>query len=157
MRIGNGFDLHRLEPGRPFMLGGVRLDWHSGPIGHSDGDVLLHALTDALLGAAGMGDIGEWFPPTDEAYRDADSAKLLAKVLEAIGSQGWRIENIDTTIMLEQPKLKDAKPLIRARLAELAALPPDCISVKAKTMEGLGAIGRSEAVAAWVNVLLARE
>lgn len=154
MRIGQGFDLHRLESGRPFRLGGILLDWPKGPVGHSDGDVLLHAVIDALLGAMGLGDIGDWFPPTDSALKGADSAKLLEKVLARMDEEGWQIVNLDTTVLLEAPKLKDAKPKIREHLAALLGVESDQVSIKAKTMEGLGPIGQEEAVAAFATLLL---
>lgn len=155
-RIGQGFDLHRLETGRPLMLGGLEIPFDKGPLGHSDGDVVLHALTDALLGAAGLGDIGEWFPPSDPQWAGADSAKLLATVMSRLKADGWQIENADITILLEAPKLSPYKGALKARIAELLEITPDQVSVKAKTMEGLGAIGRSDALAAMVNTLLSK-
>lgn len=154
IRVGQGFDLHRLEPGRPFLLGGIQLDWPKGPLGHSDGDVLLHALIDALLGASGLGDIGEWFPPTDAAYAGAQSIKLLQQVCERLSQEGWQVENLDSTILLEAPKLSPYKTRIRDNLAAHLGITANRISVKAKTMEGLGPVGQQEAVAAMVNVLL---
>lgn len=150
IRVGQGFDLHRLESGRPFVLGGITLDWPSGPIGHSDGDVLLHALIDALLGAAGLGDIGEWFPPSDTQFKGADSAVLLQAVLARLQEEGWTIGNIDATVLLEVPKLGAYKPKIQQRLCELTGLTPNQVNIKAKTLEGLGPIGQQEAVAAMV-------
>lgn len=154
MRVGQGFDLHRLEPGRPFWLGGVLLDAPKGPVGHSDGDVLLHALADALLGAAGLGDIGDYFPPSDPQWAGADSATFLSTVLEKVHAAGFTLINADMTILLEAPKLFPYKAIIRSRLSALLALPESAIGVKAKTMEGLGPIGLGEAVAAQVVVLL---
>jgi 2-C-methyl-D-erythritol 2,4-cyclodiphosphate synthase len=154
IRVGQGFDLHRLEAGRPFMLGGIQLDWSKGPLGHSDGDVLLHAVIDALLGAAGLGDIGEWFPPSDDAFKGADSNVLFLTVLAKIHEADWQIANIDATILLEAPKLSLYKEKIRDQVAMLAKVEPQQVNIKAKTMEGLGAIGKEEAVAAMVSVLL---
>lgn len=154
LRIGQGFDLHRLEYDRPFVLGGITLDWHKGPKGHSDGDVLLHAVMDALLGATGLGDIGEWFPPSDSQYQGADSAELLQKIMAALHEDGWQIANVDTTVLLEAPKLSPHKEMIRQNLAYLLGIMARNISVKAKTMEGLGVIGQEEAVAAFATVLL---
>jgi 2-C-methyl-D-erythritol 2,4-cyclodiphosphate synthase len=154
LSVGNGFDLHRLAPERPFVLGGISLDWPKGPIGHSDGDVLLHALIDALLGATGLGDIGETFPDSDPAFKDADSADLLKQVMAHLEKHDWLIANIDTTILLEAPKLAEYKPQIKANLAALTGVDAHRIGVKAKTMEGLGPIGKNEAVAAFVTVLL---
>ncbi len=154
LKIGQGFDLHRLEPGRPFWLGGVQLDWEKGPVGHSDGDVLLHALTDALLGASGLGDIGEWFPPGDDRYKGANSAELLRQVIQRLQQDGWAILNIDCTVLLELPKLSPYKDKISRQLADCCTLHPGQVSVKAKTMEKLGPIGQGEAVAAQVVALL---
>lgn len=154
IRVGQGFDLHRLEPGRPFVLGGITLDWPSGSVGHSDGDVLLHALIDALLGAAGLGDIGEWFPPGDARYQGADSSVLLQTVLSRLTQDGWTIGNIDVTVLLEAPKLSPYKPQIQQRVCELTGLATNQVNIKAKTMEGLGAIGQQQAVAAIVSCLL---
>ncbi len=153
-RIGQGFDLHRLVPGRPFLLGGIELEADVGPEGHSDGDVLLHAITDALLGAAGLGDIGDWFPPGDAAYKGANSADLLATVVARLSADGWRIENVDATVLLEAPKLYPYKAQIRERVAALLGLTVDRVSLKAKTMERLGPIGQGEAVAAMTSALL---
>lgn len=154
MRIGQGFDLHRLEEGRPFRLGGVLLDWPKGPHGHSDGDVLLHAVVDALLGASGLGDIGEWFSPLDARWQGADSTVFLKTVLERLWADGWEIVNVDSTVMLEVPKLSPYKAPIREHLAGLLGVDIRQVSLKAKTMEGLGPIGQQEAVAAMVSVLI---
>lgn len=154
IRVGQGFDLHRLEAGRPFALGGVNIEHDKGPVGHSDGDVLLHAITDALLGATGLGDIGEWFPPEDPHLAGANSATLLQNVVNRLKEDGWHIENADTTILLEAPKLSPHKAAMGQRLAELLGIEPEAVSVKAKTMEGLGPIGQGDAVAAMAVVLL---
>ncbi len=154
IRIGQGFDIHRLVPDQPLKLGGVLIDSALGTLAHSDGDVLLHALIDALLGAAALGDIGDHFPPTDPQYRNADSAVLLTHVLGLLADQGWQIVNLDSTIFLEYPKLQAYKDPIRQRLTGLLGLPLESVSVKAKTMEKLGAVGTSEAIAASVSVLI---
>ena len=154
MRIGQGFDLHRLAPGIPFVLGGIPLDWDKGPQGHSDGDVLLHAVIDALLGATGLGDIGEWFPPTAQHLKGSNSADLLQQVVNRLQAEQWHIVNIDSTILLEQPKLSAYKPKIAENLAQLLNIDVDRIGIKAKTMEGLGDIGSGQAVAAMVSALL---
>jgi 2-C-methyl-D-erythritol 2,4-cyclodiphosphate synthase len=154
-RIGQGYDLHRLEPGRPFLIGGVELAADVGPVGHSDGDVVLHALIDALLGALGAGDIGDWFPPGEARTRGIDSAILLKEVQATLPRLS--IENVDVTIFLERPKLGPHKAAIRERLAHLLGIDVSHISVKAKTAEGLGAIGAGEAVAASVTLLIQME
>jgi 2-C-methyl-D-erythritol 2,4-cyclodiphosphate synthase len=146
-RVGIGTDLHRLEAGRPLILGHVRIPFDKGPLGHSDGDVVLHALIDAIAGGAGMPDIGEMFPDTDPAYRDADSAGLLAGALRELGSRGYAVVNADVTIHAERPKLSPHKPAIRAEVARLLDLPLDAVSIKAKTNEGVDAVGRGEAIA----------
>ncbi len=154
-RVGTGYDLHRTAEGRPLILGGERIPCAFGLAGHSDADVVLHAVCDALLGAAGLGDIGELFPDTDPAYKDADSRGLLAEVLERVRSAGYSVGNLDVIIHAQRPKLSEHKPRIRASLAELLELPPDAVGVKATTNEGLDAIGRGEALACWATVLLA--
>ena len=154
MRIGLGHDVHRLVAGRQLMLGGVPIEYHLGPDGHSDGDVLLHALTDALLGAAGLGDIGGWFPDTDPKWKDADSAQFLEAAAALVRERGWKIGNVDCTIFAEQPKLKEEKPKIRGRVAEILGLPAEAVNIKAKTGEKVGPIGRGEAIAADAVVLL---
>jgi 2-C-methyl-D-erythritol 2,4-cyclodiphosphate synthase len=156
LRVGLGHDIHRLAPGRKFVLGGVAIDFEFGPVGHSDADVLLHAVTDALLGAAGLGDIGEWFPDTDPKWSGADSTKLLAEALAEVRRKGWHIANLDCTIFAQRPKLMPHKSAIRRRLAELMDIAADAVNVKAKTGEEVGPIGRGEAVAADAVVLLMR-
>jgi 2-C-methyl-D-erythritol 2,4-cyclodiphosphate synthase len=156
-RVGTGYDLHRIETGRPLILGGVRIPAGFGLAGHSDADVVLHAVCDALLGAAGLGDIGELFPDTDPACRDADSRRLLAEVFERVRSAGYVVGNVDVTIHAERPRLAEHKSRIRASLAELLALPPAAVGVKATTNEGLDAIGRGAAIACWAAVLLTRD
>lgn len=155
-RVGIGTDLHRLGPGRPLVLGHVVIPYDLGPVSHSDGDVVLHAVIDAAAGAAGLPDIGEMFPDNDPAYRDADSADLLKAALERVAERGYRLVNADVTIHAQRPKLGPHKPAIREELAWLTGLPADAVSVKAKTGEGLDAVGRGEAIAATVVVGLAR-
>ncbi len=156
IRTGLGYDLHRLVPGRRLMLGGVHIPFDKGEDGHSDGDVLLHALTDALLGAAGLGDIGEFFPPGAPRWKDADSAKLLSAAWKMISEQGWQIENIDAVIALENPKFLPWREEVRATIAGILGVDTECVFVKAKTGEGCGAVGRGEAVAVWATCLLTR-
>lgn len=152
MRIGQGFDIHRLVEGRKLILGGVDIPFEKGLLGHSDGDALTHAIIDALLGAAALGDIGEHFPPSEQAYEGADSLKLLTKVAKLLETNDFKIINIDATIVCEQPKLSQAYEAMKVKLS--AALPYHLISVKAKTMEGLGEIGRGEAIAAHAVALV---
>ena len=155
-RVGLGHDIHRLAPGRKLILGGVEIPFDRGPVGHSDADVLLHAITDALLGAAGLGDIGEWFPNTDERWAGADSALLLSHALDAVRKQDWQVVNLDCTVWAEQPKLTPHKPAIRRRLAEILELPEERINVKAKSGEAVGPVGRGEAITADAVVLVQR-
>jgi 2-C-methyl-D-erythritol 2,4-cyclodiphosphate synthase len=150
MRTGLGYDIHRLVAGRKLVLGGVAIDYELGLFGHSDGDVVLHAVIDALLGACSLGDIGELFPDTDPAYKGADSTKLLADVLTRVADGGFEIGHLDVIIHAEKPKLKNHKPVIRQRLAELLGVSLEQVNVKAKTNEGLDAVGRGEAIASWV-------
>ncbi len=145
-RTGIGTDRHRLAAGRDLMLGGVRIPSDVGAVGHSDADALLHAITDACLGAAGLGDIGEHFPDTDPAYAGADSAVLLAEALSLVRREGWRLGNLDCTVHLERPKLAAHKRAIRERIADICGIPVGCVNVKAKTGETLGPVGRREAV-----------
>jgi 2-C-methyl-D-erythritol 2,4-cyclodiphosphate synthase len=156
MRVGIGHDTHRLAEGRPLMLGGVRLEHPRGLLGHSDADVVLHAVTDALLGAAGLGDIGDAFPDTDPAYKDADSRLFLQTTLARLNQAGWRVVNVDVTIFAQEPKLGPVKARIRQRLAELLALPAGAVNIKAKTGENVGHIGRAEAIACQAAVLIDR-
>jgi 2-C-methyl-D-erythritol 2,4-cyclodiphosphate synthase len=155
MRVGLGHDTHRLVEGRPLILGGVRIDHARGLAGHSDADVVLHAVTDALLGAAGLGDIGDWYPDTDPANRDRDSAIFLTGALEQLNRAGWRVVNVDVTIFAQEPKLGPVKGQIRRRLAELLGLDESAVNVKAKTGEGVGAIGRAEAIGCQAIALIA--
>ncbi len=149
MRTGIGYDIHRLEAGRKLVLGGLTLDFPLGLKGHSDGDAVIHALIDALLGACSLGDIGELFPDTDPTYKNADSTKLLHEVFSRISERSFKIEHIDVIIHAEKPKLSGVKPQIRHSLANLLNLKLEQVNVKAKTNEGLDAVGRGEAIAAW--------
>jgi 2-C-methyl-D-erythritol 2,4-cyclodiphosphate synthase len=155
-RVGLGHDIHRLAAGRPLIVGGVPIEFGMGLVGHSDADILLHATTDALLGAAGLGDIGEWFPNTDPRWAGADSALFLSHALEAVRKRDWQIVNLDCTIWAERPKLTPYKPAIRKRLAELLEITEDQINVKAKSGEQVGPVGRGEAMTADAVVLLRR-
>jgi len=156
MRVGLGHDIHRLAPKRALVLGGVVVEHDLGLLGHSDADVLLHAVTDALLGAAGLGDIGDWFPNTDEKWSAADSAEFVSTASRAARERRWNIVNLDCTISAERPKLSPYKPAIKERLAELLQIETDCVNVKAKSGEKVGPIGREEAISADAVVLLAR-
>ncbi len=154
MRVGIGHDTHRLESGRPLILGGVRIDHPRGLAGHSDADVVMHALTDALLGAAGLGDIGDAFPDTDPKYQDADSVIFLNAALKKLEIQAYKIQNVDVILFAQEPKLGPIKSKIRENLAKLLGLPLDAVNVKAKTGEKVGHIGRAEAIACQVAVLI---
>lgn len=154
MRVGLGYDSHRLLPGRPLKLGGVEIPSPLGTVGHSDADVVLHALVDAMLGAAGLGDIGEWFPDTDPRWHGADSAILVRETLQRLAETGFRLRQADVIILAETPRLGPHKERIRQRLADLLGLPPQQVNVKAKTNEGLGAIGRGEGIACQALVAL---
>jgi 2-C-methyl-D-erythritol 2,4-cyclodiphosphate synthase len=146
--VGIGYDSHRLEDGRRLVIGGVELEHERGLAGHSDADVLAHALIDALLGAAGMGDIGEHFPDTDERWRDADSMGLLAQVVASIRERGIDVVNVDCTLVMERPKLAQRRAAIRQSLASTLAIDVERVNVKASTGEGIGFVGRGEGVAA---------
>ncbi len=156
IRVGLGEDLHRLRPGGPLRLGGVDIPHESGLLGHSDADVLLHAVTDALLGAAALDDIGQRFPDTDPANRGRDSADMLARAYEAVRQAGWQVVNLDCVVLAERPKLAPHKTAIRQRIAAILGLPVECVGLKAKTGEQVGPIGRQEAIAARCVALLAR-
>ena len=155
-RTGTGFDAHRLVPNRPLVLGGVRIPHALGLLGHSDADVLVHALMDALLGAAALGDIGLHFPDTDPAYEGADSMRLLEQVANLLSDRHYAIANIDATVIAEAPKLRPHIEAMRANLARALQIPPDTVSVKATTVEGMGALGRKEGIAALATVLIFR-
>lgn len=154
IRVGVGYDLHRLVAGQRLVLGGVEVPFEKGPAGHSDADVVLHAVIDALLGAAGLGDIGELFPDTDPRYKDADSRTLLTDVAARVRAAGWRVGNVDVIVHMERPKLSMYKRPIAESIAGLLGIAAACVSVKAKTNEGLGEIGRGEAVACTTVALL---
>ena len=156
IRIGNGFDVHALVAGRPLVLGGVAIPHERGLAGHSDADVLLHAVCDAILGALALGDIGMHFPDTDARWKGADSRVLLRQVAALASGQGWRIGNLDVTVIAEAPKLAPHVPAMRANLAGDLACDVGAISVKATTTERLGFAGRGEGIAALATVLLAR-
>jgi 2-C-methyl-D-erythritol 2,4-cyclodiphosphate synthase len=157
MRVGIGHDTHRLAPGRPLLLGGVRIDHPRGLLGHSDADIVLHALTDALLGAAGLGDIGDAYPDTDPAYRDRDSSFFVRDTLDRLSRAGWHVVNVDVIIFAQEPKLGPIKADIRRRLAELLGVAAEAVNVKAKTGEHVGAIGRAEAMSCQVIALIDKE
>jgi 2-C-methyl-D-erythritol 2,4-cyclodiphosphate synthase len=153
-RVGIGHDTHRLAPGGPLRLGGVEIPHDKHLVGHSDADVLLHAVTDALLGAAAVGDIGELFPDTDPANRGRDSAEMLARARDHVADAGYRIVNLDSIIFAQRPKLSTCKDAIRRRMAELLQVEAACVGVKAKTGEGVGEVGREEIIMAQAVVLL---
>jgi 2-C-methyl-D-erythritol 2,4-cyclodiphosphate synthase len=155
-RIGQGFDVHALVPGRRLVLGGIEIPFERGLLGHSDADVLLHAITDAILGAAALGDIGSQFPDTDERHRDADSRELLKQAVDRVRASGWRIENIDATVIAERPTIAPHVDAMRATIAARCGVDPQAVGIKGKTMEKLGAIGRGDGIAAQAVVLLSR-
>lgn len=157
IRIGNGYDIHQLCEGRPLILGGVKIEHELGLLGHSDADVLTHAIMDAMLGALSLGDIGHYFPPTDPKWKGADSLVLLSQVNQLIQTQGWRIGNIDSVVVAERPKLKPHIKTMRDRLANVLALQPDQIGIKATTNEKLGPVGREEGISAYAVALLVKE
>ena len=154
MRVGHGYDVHRLVEGRLLIIGGVTIPYEKGLLGHSDADVLAHAIADALLGAAALGDIGGMFPDTDPQYRGADSLKLLTLVADAVRAEGYEISNIDATVLAQAPKLKPYILQMRERLAAACGLMVDAVSVKATTEEGLGFTGTGEGIAAHAVCLL---
>jgi len=149
MRVGHGFDAHRLVEGRRFVLGGVEIPAPVGPLGHSDGDVLAHAIADALLGAVGMGDLGTRFPSADERWRDADSMELLEQCAGDVRAAGWAIINIDATVVVERPRLAPYLDAMRVGIGERLRIPPACVSVKAKTSDGMGYTGDGTGIAAY--------
>lgn len=154
LRVGQGFDVHALVEGRPLIIGGVTIPHTHGLLGHSDADVLLHALTDALLGAAALGDIGRHFPDTDPRYKGADSRVLLRDAYALVQDKGWELINVDATIHAQAPKIGPHAAQMREIIAQDLVLAVDCINIKAKTNEGLGHLGRKEGIAANVVVLL---
>ena len=155
-RIGLGHDSHRLEPGTGLVLGGIMIEHDRRAVGHSDADVLLHAITDAILGAAALGDIGELFPDTDPSNRGRDSADMLRAAADRVCNAGWRIENLDCVIFAQRPKILPHREVIRRRVASVLGIGVDAVWLKAKTGEGVGPIGREEAIAAECVALLAR-
>ncbi|MCU0537805.1 MAG: 2-C-methyl-D-erythritol 2,4-cyclodiphosphate synthase [Hydrococcus sp. Prado102] len=157
IRIGNGYDIHKLVEGRPLILGGIEIAHTVGLLGHSDADVLTHAIMDAMLGALSLGDIGHYFPPTDPQWAGANSLILLEQVNGLVRSRGWKIGNIDSTIVAERPKLKPYIKTMQDKLAEVLSLNPDRVSIKATTNEKLGPVGREEGIAAYSVVLLIAE
>lgn len=154
MRIGHGYDVHKLAPGRKLILGGVDIPYHEGLLGHSDADVLAHAVMDALLGAAGLGDIGRHFPDTDLAYAGADSLKLLERVMELLDEAGYAVGNVDATVLAQAPKLAPHIPQMRQNLARVMGVDPGRVNVKATTEEGLGFTGAKEGIAAHAVALI---
>ena len=154
MRVGIGYDLHRLVQDRKLLLGGVTIPFEKGLLGHSDADVLLHATCDALLGAAGLGDIGQHFPETDPEFKDISSEVLVSRTFQMIRDKGFSVNNLDATILAEAPKLAPYCNAMKAKLAKLLKLDPTCVNIKATTTEGLGVIGRGEAIAAMCVVTL---
>ena len=154
MRIGFGYDSHRLEVGRALVIGGVNIPYEKGLAGHSDADVLCHAIIDALLGAAHIGNIGALFPDTDRAYRDANSLELLRSVAGRLCANGWQIANIDTVVVIEQPKIGGYVNRIEHTLANACGIEPDCVSVKPKTDEGMGPVGAGKGAVSYAVCLL---
>ena len=154
MRIGHGYDVHQLVEGRDLILGGVKIPYEKGLLGHSDADVLLHAISDALLGAAGLGDIGRHFPDTDQAYKGADSLKLLACVVEKIHAAGYRVGNVDVTMIAQRPKLKDYIPQMQKNIANTLQVAENQVNVKATTEEHLGFTGDGSGMACHAVCLL---
>ena len=153
-RVGFGYDSHRFTPDRPLVIGGVVIPYELGLKAHSDGDVLIHAVCDALLGAAGLKDIGTWFPDTDDTWKNADSTQLLSKVMEVLKSKGWAVNNLDCTLVLEKPKMKPYIDTIIERLSQLLEVDSENIAVKAKTNEKMGFTGAGEGIAAVAAVTL---
>ncbi|MGC9530519.1 MAG: 2-C-methyl-D-erythritol 2,4-cyclodiphosphate synthase [Candidatus Bipolaricaulaceae bacterium] len=154
VRVGLGIDFHRLTAGRRLVLGGVEIPWQVGLAGHSDADVLLHAVCDALLGAAALGDIGHHFPPEDDRFAGIDSSQLLARVRELVAGSGYRPLQVDAVVLADRPKLAPHLPAMQARIAEVLGVEPGQVSVKATTCEGMGPVGRGEGMAAWAVALI---
>ncbi|OKH60536.1 2-C-methyl-D-erythritol 2,4-cyclodiphosphate synthase [Scytonema sp. HK-05] len=157
IRIGNGYDIHRLVSDRPLILGGVNIPHSLGLLGHSDADVLTHAIMDAMLGALSLGDIGHYFPPTDPQWAGADSLVLLSKVYQLVQERGWQIGNIDSVVVAERPKLKPHIEKMREKIAGVLQIQPNQVGVKATTNEKLGPVGREEGISAYAVVLLTQE
>ena len=156
IRVGEGWDVHALVPGRKLILGGVEIAHTAGLLGHSDADVLLHAITDAVLGAAGLGDIGRHFPDTDERFKGADSSVLLAEAMRRVRAEGWELVNVDSTIVAQAPKLAPHMPAILAGVAKALGVAPEQVNVKAKTAEKLGPVGQGQSIEARAVALLQR-
>ena len=156
LRIGLGHDTHRLQPGGPLLLGGIDIPFGYSAVGHSDADVLLHAVTDSILGAAALGDIGDMFPDTDPINKDRDSVEMLTMAMESVKASGYEIINLDCIVFLQKPKLAPHKRRIAERIAAILDISPDCAAIKAKTGEGIGSIGRQEAIMAQCAALLYR-
>lgn len=156
MRVGHGYDSHRFADDRRLILGGVTIPAERGLDGHSDADAVAHAVTDALLGAAGLGDIGQHFPPSDDRYAGADSMQLLARVIEMLERRNYQVVNVDVTVVAERPKILPHVPAMRQRLAEVLGIAAEFVSVKGKSNEGLGWIGRAEGIAAFAVALIDR-
>jgi 2-C-methyl-D-erythritol 2,4-cyclodiphosphate synthase len=154
IRVGNGYDIHQLGADRPLIIGGVKIEHHLGLVGHSDADVLTHAIMDALLGALSLGDIGHYFPPSDPKWANADSIELLKEVKDVISAQSWSVGNIDAVVVAEKPKLKPHLKAMRDRVAQTLAINLDQVSIKATTNEKMDAVGREEAIASYAVVLL---
>lgn len=154
IRVGQGYDVHQLVEGRDLILGGINIPFEKGLLGHSDADALSHAITDALLGAAGLGDIGSHFPDTAAEFKDADSRMLLRKAYQSVQALGWKVVNVDTTVIAQKPKLAPHIPAMRANIAADLGLPENCVNIKGKTNEKLGYLGRMEAIEAQAAVLL---
>jgi len=147
LRVGHGYDSHRFDMSVPLVLGGVTIPAHAGLAGHSDGDAVAHAVIDAILGAASCGDVGSHFPPTDERWKDADSIGLLERAVEIVHARGWRVSNVDVTVVCESPRIRPHADGMRARLAGALGVSPDRVSIKGKTNEGMGWIGAGEGIA----------
>ena len=156
IRIGNGYDVHALAPGLPMWLGGVQIPSENGFVAHSDGDVAIHALCDALLGCLALGDIGHLFPDSDPAWKGVDSKLLLARVVDLVHAKGYKVGNVDITIALQRPKLAPHIATMRAALAPILGVPEDCVSVKATTTEHLGFVGRGEGCEVWASALITK-
>ena len=154
MRVGIGYDSHRFAPGRPLILGGVRIPFEQGLAGHSDADVVAHAVTDAILGAAALGDIGSHFPPTDDRWKDADSVELLRAAVRILEERNYQVVNVDVTLVLEQPKLRPHVDAMRARIADALSISPENVSIKGKTNEQMGWVGRGEGIAGMAVALI---
>ena len=156
LRVGTGFDIHRVDASRPLKLGGIHFEGQPGLAGHSDADVVLHAVMDALLGAAGLGDIGVHFPPEDEQYAGAASTDLARQVATRVAAAGYEIVNLDLTLLAEAPRIRESVARMRGAIADCVGARPECIGIKATTLEGLGALGRREGIACQAVALLVR-